>query len=310
MYWENNSHNHLKGLLNKINEEGLTDENFTKLTLELEFSHLIYATHLKNEIIIEVNGKKYLPLFTDLEEVKKHYTADYQMEDDEFKRLLQIIEDIPSRFSGRCGMGWPGLNFKEDPLQDTIADGFIINMGSEDFIIEGELLDKLKSHFGEVSYKKSELRQIYKNLDNDVLVKSLNKSDDEILQNIAKSHLLVIFVVELPLDDEAVDGFIKEPLITCNDFYIHEEDGKRFPLVFTSREAIEVNSDGYVYAHMANFKRLTDRVFSDDLEGIMIDSGNEKKFLDREFLIENYDYIKENCNNIRLKSGHNVLFQI
>lgn len=310
MYWERNTHDHLKELLRKINNEGLTDENFSKLTLELEFSHLIYATHLKNEIIIELNAKKYLPLFTDLDEVKKHYTADYQMEEDEFKRLLEIIEDIPSRFSGRCAMGLPGLNFKDDILQDTIADGFIINKDSENFFIEGELLDKLKSHFGEVSYKKSELRQIYDELDNRDLEESLKGSCEEILEIIARSHLLTIYVVELPLDDEAVEGFIKESLITCNDYYIHEEDGSRFPLVFTSRDVIDVNSDGYVYAHIINFKRLADRVFSDDLDGIMIDSGKDKKFLERDVLIENYDFIKENCNDKRLKSGHNVLFQI
>ena len=76
------------------------------------------------------------------------------------------------------------------------------------------------------------------------------------------------------------------------------------------KDAIDVNTDGYVYAHLANFKRLADRVFSDDLDGIMIDSANEKKFLERKVIIENYDFVKENRNDKRLKSGHNVIFQI
>lgn len=261
------AHKHLRNLLNDFDNADIGD-----VLLELQFSSLIVA--FSRSIGFPIIDNKFIPLFTDLHELRKFDPkGEYQYVDEEYNYYLEIL-------------------YKLD------LSGFIINPCSENIEVSGNLL-KPNCHFQFdcEPYTIKEIRQLKGTIENRELNNFLKNKDnlwdkEALIDKLSKSTPYVLLISDKNLDNHAEEGVITKSLAGGIPKCVYELSTSNYLLLF-SREINQdcVDYDGFKYAEIANFHQTVDEILSHDFDGFILNIDEENIIISREEL---RDFVKRN----------------
>jgi len=292
------THKHLKTVIEDIylNDNRLTEELLAKLINELRYSNLIIPAKRENQtlnfIIYEFEGKKFSPLFTDLDEFHKFFKdEDLRILDNSFELYHNVVK-----------------------TRDI--DGYILNPASENYIIERDFILSInhfpKDYFDDRnSYTPRELRRIYENIDN----RSLNEFISErnsigdyqgLFEEFSKSTLLTLMLSTKDIPDK--DGIID--LIAHPQAFMHvDRVGGEYLTIYSDRSKLsDVNIDPklYRYAQIVNLYTLVSYILSEDLDGLILNPDSDSILIPRGELLKNSLGFERFCNDPKLSRA--ILF--
>ena len=292
------THRHLKTVIEDIsyNDNRLTEELLAKLVNELRFSSLYIPAKRQNGtldfIIYEIDGQKFTPLFTDMDEYRKFFR-------DEDLRVLSNSFEL----------------YRNIILNKDI-DGYILNPASENYILEKDLILSInhfpKDYFDDRnSYTPRELRRIYENIDN----RSLNEFISErnsigdyqgLFEEFSKSTLLTLMLSTKDIPDK--DGIID--LIAHPQAFMHvDRVGGEYLTIYSDRSKLsDVNIDPklYRYAQIVNLYTLISYILSEDLDGLILNPDSDSILIPRGELLKNSLGFERFCNDPKLSRA--ILF--
>ena len=243
------------------------NDDFGNLFDELKFSTLIVPTDCSEEgfAMIEMNGNKYIPLFTDIYEYRKvQFGIDFHPKAFEFNFYLEILQRGDIR-------------------------GFVVNVESERFPVLNEFLEFMDADYMfDLDYRpftRKEIKRIHDSIDNselnDFLKEWSNKGDlGNLMELLMKSDLLTVIVSNENLDSLQEDGVISLHNVG-NLLYFRTRDN--YAVLFSSSDIIYLSiRNHHLYSVLVNLGLFIDFVLKSDLSGIIVDDGI---VLSRDFLI-------------------------
>ena len=280
------TNNHLKLAIQEFqkyldNDEDAPQEVFIDLMNELNVSNLIIPGNIEDSslnfenLISEDDDSCVIPLFSDDDEFIKCYGEDYEMNPIpcEFDYIIELVEN---------------LNF----------EGILINLESEDFFIESELLtsypfSRIEDDTETEGYEAKMLFETAKEAKNESLLEFIRSGNDqfEALMNELQNAALLNVVSS----DESLDGLASEGIISAEDADGFEmctttigED--EFGILFTDIDAIRQTKgdDANYYAQIALLDDFFDYVLTSDMEGIIINPGKDDYVIPRSFILDAY----------------------
>lgn len=296
-------HENLRRYLAEFEEKQMETSDYVmkKIFDELRHSNLILAANMEGTqyglATVELKGKKYGFLFTDMDEYRKF---------------------IPD---GECGCETRDFQFYKDIVDEGVFDGFVLNPLSECFVIFREIfesIDYLPEHeySPENAYATEELKNLKCSIDNHSLEDFLSDSSnvgryEELFEEISNSILLTLMVSRENLDDLAEDGVISLLESGPKGFLYLDDLGGTYATVYTSEDKIaNVTTDLKKYSQLVNFSQLTNFILNDDLDGIIINPNCENVLLTREVLLDFSPLLEESCNDSRLNTAIMHMFLI
>ena len=278
-------------------------DNFLELTDMLRevqdrfISELIHSSFLiavdekYNPVCMSINGEKYAFIFTSTEEFEKTYPHDdVSSLEAELSALMDVIKPF------RLG-------------------GFILNASTQNFCLTKNFLkglDDIPSCIicSSKAYSSEELKNLRKSIDNEALENFIRTSDDymEFFRIMSSSVLFAIAESESDMDILEHDGIVDTfGLDHKYDYYIHENH----VALFTGEDKIEcIESSKFRYLSLVNFASLVHYSINRELEGIVINPGEDDYIVPIDVLIENWALINQTCFDERLVSASHSLFQI
>ena len=281
---------YLRGVIDQIKDEGLSDELFHMLCIELKFAHLDNPYFGGASVHVERDGRYYLLLFTSHDESTNYFPDGFGCHWT-FDRFLEMIASPVHCYIGKDHR----IHSTED---FTVADGILFMMGDEEFIVEGDLLARLKRYFKTDIYSVHELKSMFDNVDNSALEDMLRREPkdwDEIIRQIGSSTMLLAIDEDNMVEYEEEDWVFNS--IKLNWFRIDREVTLK-----TSKEGID-------HAVIVNFKNVVDHVFNFALPEIIISTPHGDAVMSRNLLIDKYELIEEYCNDKKLKQSYKCVFE-
>lgn len=281
---------YLRGVIDQIKDEGLNDELFKMLCVELKFALLDNPYYGGASVHVKRDGKYYLLLFTSHDESTTHFPDGFGCHFS-FDKFLEMLS-----FPVYCYIGEDHRIHSTEGIM--VADGILFLVGDDEFIVEGRLLSRLKSHFRTNVYSAHRLKAMFDNMDNSVLDDMLRDDPldwDEIIRQIGESTMLFEIDVENRQDYEEVDRMFN--FIRLNPFGIDEE------------VSLKTAKDGIGYAVIVNFKNVVDHVFKFGLPELTISTPHGDAVMSRNLLIDKYELIEEYCNDEKLKLSYECVFE-
>lgn len=186
-------------------------------------------------------------------------------------------------------------------MGESDIDGLVINPGGLEFYLEKEVLENLPLNpMIEIEddfegYGPDQLQNIAQNATNESLLEFMKSDNDHFeafMLELQKATLLVAVVSEEDLSQHAEDGIISLdetgtlPLCTTGD------DEVLLGVLFTSpdkiRNAIEDGDELNYYYQIALMDDFLEFVLKSDMDGILINPGEEEYVIGREDLLEAY----------------------
>ena len=281
---------YLRGIIDQIKDEGLSDELFKMLAVELKFALLDNPSFGGASVHVERNGKYYLLLFTSHDESLTHFPDGFGCHFS-FDKFLEMLS-----FPVYCYIG------EDHKIHSTeyfrVADGIMFAIGDEEFIVEGNLLSRLKSYFKTNVYSAYRLKAMFDNMDNSVLDDMLRDNPldwDEIIRQIGDSTMLFEIDVDSREEYEDVDRMFN--FIRLDPFGIDEE------------VTLKTTRKGIGHAVIVNFKKVVDHVFKFGLPELTISTPHGDVVMSRNLLIDKYELIEEYCNDKKLKLSYECVFE-
>jgi hypothetical protein len=285
---------YLRGVISQIMEEGLDDELLHMLCVELRFASVNSVNHKGSPMYVKRGEKKYMMLFLSFDDMMNHF-PDWSHSHFSFDWFLEYLNcpvyfciDEKSNAISPCG------DFE-------LPDGILFRMGEDEFILEGELLDRLKEYFEIDLYTVAEMRDIFDNLDNSLLDEMLGRWPqdwDEIITEIGKSTMLFMIDVSERSDYEEIDMIF--------DFLRFDTFGFNREISLSTTR----NDPESQYAVIINFKKAVDHVLKFGLAGLAIRTPAGEAFMSRNLLIEKYELIEKYCDDEKLKKSHEFIFKL
>lgn len=292
-----NHNRYLKGLFAQIREEGLTEELFHDLSVELKHASFINPTFNDSPLCIERDGKHYILLFSTLKEFRDDFPDFSSHTHLSFDTYLEFMT---GQVDGYVKSKSESIN---TATQTIFPDGFMIDPSTDGFIIEGEEINRLFESFNIDMYSFYEVRQMVENMDNAKLNDLLSQNPldwDEIITQMGSATLLSMRVCS------RIDG---------------HHDTARFldsfdmnPLRFNKHQAIYTTKDftlaPMAYAVVVSLMEIVEFTLEFGLSGISVFTPNGKVFMSRQLLVEKYELIERCCNDEKLKKAYNFLFSL
>ena len=295
------SHRHLREAIAKMFEalDEDPDEAINRIGAELAHSCLIIAGDVIGDGIairnIDVQGERYGLLFTDMDEFAKVF-PDYDV-----------------------GSHMHSIDVYLDMLADLDLDGFVINLKGECFIlpaegIEGFIGRPQNRYPSEDSYTSKELRKIRDSIDNSSLEDFIENPQnvgryEELFAKMSASTILALRLTSRNLDGMAEDGMISLDEDKPVGFLHSERIGGRYATVFTSEERMaSIDTPFNRYLQIVNFSQMTFFILSEDMDGIVINPGEENIVITRDVLLEFSSLLERTCNDSRLNSSVHHMF--
>lgn len=287
------THKHLKKQFDIFDRTQELDELF----LELEYSTLLLPVNIEGNAVsfplIDFEGKKYAPVFTDFYEFNK------------------------VGFDGNFTLKAYGFEFYLE-LVDERIDGIIIDIEGERFPITKEFREFIKPSYimdyDPQVFTLKEIRRIRDCAENmeleDFLKDKSNHWDyKSLMDNLLKSDVFCVALSEDDLSEKAKDGVIsihgigKLPLATSS------RPGESYALLYSSENEIKPkNNPMYPYSQLANLPELINRVLLDDLDGIILNENSQNITIPRDFLL---DFFKDfSCPNIDKYDDYAFVLQV
>ena len=300
------TNNHLRSAIKEFQkyldkDEEAPQDVFIDLMGELNVSNLLIPGRIEGEslnfenLVCEEDDSCAIPLFSDDDEFAKYCGEDHDMDPIacEFGYYLELIDSLD-------------------------MDGIVINIESEDFFIESELLkdypfSRIEYDEDEEGYEVEKLQKIAKSARNDSLREFIKGGSDqfEALMNELQNSCL-LNVVE---SDESLDAFAKDGIISADDvdgfeMSTTEVDGEEFAILFTDIDAINETKgdDANYYVQLALLDEFFEYVLTSDMAGIIINPGKDDYAIPSGYVLDAYGGLS--YSNPKFKSAIDYAFII
>ena len=287
------THKHLKRQFDIFERTEELDDLF----LELEYSTLLLPVNIEGDAVtfplIDFDGKKYAPVFTDFYEFDK------------------------VGFDGNFILKSYGFEFYLELLNEKI-DGIIIDIEGERFPITREFRDFFNLNYimdyDPQVFTLKEIKRIRDSVDNAELEEFLKDESrywdyENLMELLLKSDLFVVGLSEEDLSYRAQDGVISMHGMTRLPQATHSRYTESYALLYSSEKEIwPKNNPMHPYPQLANLPELIYRALLDDLDGIILNENSQNITIPRDFLIS---FFKDfSCPNIDKYDDYAFVMQV
>lgn len=246
---------------------------------ELRVSNLLMPIVLEEEgvsfpNIITPDNSRFLPVFTDMEEVSK-YSKDMDVVNNDINYYIELISSM-------------GI------------DGMAINCEGENVIIDRDLLDSIpllieRNYDDGFDYAK--LKDIAYQTSNEEIVEFIRDEDnfnryDELMNLVKKSTLLNVVTCEKDMDEFTHDGVISIKDAGGFGFTSMTSAKGRYAVLFTDRDSIIKTADfdsEFYYMQLIDLYYFIKFVLSNDMDGIILNPDLEQYYIPRNALLKAFN---------------------
>lgn len=294
------NHKHLRTVIEDIysNENQLTEELTARLIHEFRYSNLYIPAKRENDtlnfIIYEDEGSKFTPLFTDMDEFRKFYKNDEN---------IQILQNP--------------FELYQNVLKTTDIDGYVLNPSTEKYLFKKEFILAIKNipktnFYTTNPYSQEELLSLKKSVDNTDLESFIGDRSyvgdyESLFEKMANSQLLGLMLSDLSIDKEIISLKQSGPIASMYTDNI----GGVYATVFTSESKMDViNTDKNKYSQLVNLATLVNFILTEDMDGLILNPESDNVLIPRVTLLRYSLGFEMYANNERLSEAMYYLFKI
>ena len=294
------NHKHLRTVIEDIysNENQLTEELTTRLIHEFRYSNLYIPAKRENDtlnfIIYEDEGSKLTPLFTDMDEFRKFYKNDEN---------IQVLQNP--------------FELYQNVLKTTDIDGYVLNPSTEKYLFKKEFILAIKNipktnFYTTNPYSQEELLSLKKSVDNTDLESFIGDRSyvgdyESLFEKMANSQLLGLMLSDLSIDKEIISLKQSGPIASMYTDNI----GGVYATVFTSESKMDViNTDKNKYSQLVNLATLVNFILTEDMDGLTLNPASDNVLIPRVTLLRYSLGFEMYANNERLSEAMYYLFKI
>lgn len=294
------NHKHLRTVIEDIysNENQLTEELTARLIHEFRYSNLYIPAKRENDtlnfIIYEDEGSKLTPLFTDMDEFRKFYKNDEN---------IQVLQNP--------------FELYQNVLKTTDIDGYVLNPSTEKYFFKKEFILAIKNipktnFYTTNPYSQEELLSLKKSVDNTDLESFIGDRSyvgdyESLFEKMANSQLLGLMLSDLSIDKEIISLKQSGPIASMYTDNI----GGVYATVFTSESKMDViNTDKNKYSQLVNLATLVNFILTEDMDGLILNPESDNVLIPRVTLLRYSLGFEMYANNERLSEAMYYLFKI
>ena len=294
------NHKHLRTVIEDIysNENQLTEELTARLIHEFRYSNLYIPAKRENDtlnfIIYEDEGSKLTPLFTDMDEFRKFYKNDEN---------IQVLQNP--------------FELYQNVLKTTDIDGYVLNPSTEKYLFKKEFILAIKNipktnFYTTNPYSQEELLSLKKSVDNTDLESFIGDRSyvgdyESLFEKMANSQLLGLMLSDLSIDKEIISLKQSGPIASMYTDNI----GGVYATVFTSESKMDViNTDKNKYSQLVNLATLVNFILTEDMDGLILNPESDNVLIPRVTLLRYSLGYEMYANNDRLSEAMYYLFKI
>ena len=294
------NHKHLRTVIEDIysNENQLTEELTARLIHEFRYSNLYIPVKRENDtlnfIIYEDEGSKLTPLFTDMDEFRKFYKNDEN---------IQVLQNP--------------FELYQNVLKTTDIDGYVLNPSTEKYLFKKEFILAIKNipktnFYTTNPYSQEELLSLKKSVDNTDLESFIGDRSyvgdyESLFEKMANSQLLGLMLSDLSIDKEIISLKQSGPIASMYTDNI----GGVYATVFTSESKMDViNTDKNKYSQLVNLATLVNFILTEDMDGLILNPESDNVLIPRVTLLRYSLGFEMYANNERLSEAMYYLFKI
>lgn len=294
------NHKHLRTVIEDIysNENQLTEELTARLIHEFRYSNLYIPAKRENDtlnfIIYEDEGSKLTPLFTDMDEFRKFYKNDEN---------IQVLQNP--------------FELYQNVLKTTDIDGYVLNPSTEKYLFKKEFILAIKNipktnFYTTNPYSQEELLSLKKSVDNTDLESFIGDRSyvgdyESLFEKMANSQLLGLMLSDLSIDKEIISLKQSGPIASMYTDNI----GGVYATVFTSETKMDViNTDKNKYSQLVNLATLVNFILTEDMDGLILNPESDNVLIPRVTLLRYSLGFEMYANNDRLSEAMYYLFKI
>ena len=294
------NHKHLRTVIEDIysNENQLTEELTARLIHEFRYSNLYIPAKRENDtlnfIIYEDEGSKLTPLFTDMDEFRKFYKNDEN---------IQVLQNP--------------FELYQNVLKTTDIDGYVLNPSTEKYLFKKEFILAIKNipktnFYTTNPYSQEELLSLKKSVDNTDLESFIGDRSyvgdyESLFEKMANSQLLGLMLSDLSIDKEIISLKQSGPIASMYTDNI----GGVYATVFTSKSKMDViNTDKNKYSQLVNLATLVNFILTEDMDGLILNPESDNVLIPRVTLLRYSLGFEMYANNERLSEAMYYLFKI
>lgn len=294
------NHKHLRTVIEDIysNENQLTEELTARLIHEFRYSNLYIPAKRENDtlnfIIYEDEGSKLTPLFTDMDEFRKFYKNDEN---------IQVLQNP--------------FELYQNVLKTTDIDGYVLNPSTEKYLFKKESILAIKNipktnFYTTNPYSQEELLSLKKSVDNTDLESFIGDRSyvgdyESLFEKMANSQLLGLMLSDLSIDKEIISLKQSGPIASMYTDNI----GGVYATVFTSESKMDViNTDKNKYSQLVNLATLVNFILTEDMDGLILNPESDNVLIPRVTLLRYSLGFEMYANNERLSEAMYYLFKI
>ena len=294
------NHKHLRTVIEDIysNENQLTEELTARLIHEFRYSNLYIPAKRENDtlnfIIYEDEGSKLTPLFTDMDEFRKFYKNDEN---------IQVLQNP--------------FELYQNVLKTTDIDGYVLNPSTEKYLFKKEFILAMKNipktnFYTTNPYSQEELLSLKKSVDNTDLESFIGDRSyvgdyESLFEKMANSQLLGLMLSDLSIDKEIISLKQSGPIASMYTDNI----GGVYATVFTSESKMDViNTDKNKYSQLVNLATLVNFILTEDMDGLILNPESDNVLIPRVTLLRYSLGFEMYANNERLSEAMYYLFKI
>lgn len=277
------------------------DDAFDMLILELINSNLIAAGDIHGDeaevAVASIGGDGWMALFTDMDEYRKAFPDfDIGAHKHSFKQYLEHV--IKNDLHGII------INIMGDCfIMPKDGIGGFENLPDYDFSVEN-------------TYTSDEIKSIKESVDNSSLEKFIQNPAntaryEELFEEISSSTMLTLRLTREDCSHMMENGIISMETTGPLGVLYSERIGAKYAAAFTSDEKmLKVKTDRFKYSQVVDFAHMSKMLLAEDLDGMVINPGDENIILVREVLMEFEDIIYEKCHNPKMNSSVFYMFPL
>lgn len=294
------NHKHLRTVIEDIysNENQLTEELTARLIHEFRYSNLYIPAKRENDtlnfIIYEDEGSKLTPLFTDMDEFRKFYKNDEN---------IQVLQNP--------------FELYQNVLKTTDIDGYVLNPSTEKYLFKKEFILAIKNipktnFYTTNPYSQEKLLSLKKSVDNTDLESFIGDRSyvgdyESLFEKMANSQLLGLMLSDLSIDKEIISLKQSGPIASMYTDNI----GGVYATVFTSESKMDViNTDKNKYSQLVNLATLVNFILTEDMDGLILNPESDNVLIPRVTLLRYSLGFEMYANNERLSEAMYYLFKI
>ena len=294
------NHKHLRTVIEDIysNENQLTEELTARLIHEFRYSNLYIPAKRENDtlnfIIYEDEGSKLTPLFTDMDEFRKFYKNDEN---------IQVLQNP--------------FELYQNVLKTTDIDGYVLNPSTEKYLFKKEFILAIKNipktnFYTTNPYSQEELLSLKKSVENTDLESFIGDRSyvgdyESLFEKMANSQLLGLMLSDLSIDKEIISLKQSGPIASMYTDNI----GGVYATVFTSESKMDViNTDKNKYSQLVNLATLVNFILTEDMDGLILNPESDNVLIPRVTLLRYSLGFEMYANNERLSEAMYYLFKI